>query len=391
MSIILPIDYHTDELPPSPLDASWLAQIPREIAEEHPPKLVLLEGWREGPRKDVGNDALRQMAPKEMRRIQFSGAAEDQILESVARFWMAIETYLDRERPAAMLLWNCGNADQNLWVMLAGERHIPVMHCEHGWLPQTRIFDPLGGYVTGRSGWDVQTCPPAAALVGAAIIRLWRRARQSKHPQGNRHSERVQEFSAKGPALLVAMQLEADGAAVYNEMQFDCQRDFLRKCLTWPGPVLVKAHPNAPGIEWEPPFAEQRRLCKMEVEAKGGMWLDANESLHDLLAIVTAVAAINSNVLFEAAMAGKAVYSFGEGPHFARGFTVEMGAGDSWQVGEQTPEQSAAVCRYVGCMEAYLFPEGAWLPGWDDTKFWGYPFWEYAPQLLQERWESLST
>lgn len=393
MSIIIPIDWHSEELPPAPLDEDWLAQIPPAITKEHPAKLVLLEGWRhrrrKTRRKSVKKNILRQLARKELRRAELSGADYNEILDCLARFWVAAERCLDRERPAAILLWNCGNADQNLWAMLAEQRHIPVMHTEHGWLPHTRIFDPRGGYVTGRSGWDALPDGIAGGWRGAAIIDLWRKGRQSKHEQGGEPSDQVREFCGTGPALLVARQLDSDGAAVYHESEFDCQRAFIRKCLSWPGPVLVKAHPVAEGIEWEPTFAEERRVCQMEVEAKGAMWLDANQSIHDLLPMVAAVTAINSNVLLEAAMMGKPALSFGQGPHSGRGFTVDMGAGDAWPSGEQTPEQWAAVCRQVGRMETYLSPHGAWLSRWRHTAFWGWPFWENAQEVLQERWELL--
>jgi len=389
VSIVIPIDWHAETPPPPPLGADWMAQMPREIAAEHPAQMAFLGDWRAGPRKRVDADILRGVAPKELRRAEVSGADQDAILDLVARFWVAAEKHLDLERPTALLLWNCGNADQNLWAKLAGEHHIPIMHCEHGWLPQTRIFDPVGGYVTGRCEWDVLPSRPAGECLGAAIIRLWRKARLSKHQQGGRPSERTQEFCGTGPALLVAMQLEADGAAVYHETEFDCQRDLIRRCLSWPGPVVVKRHPQAERIEWEPEFAEQRRLCQMEVEAKGGMWLDANESIHELLPIVSAVAAINSNLLLEAAMSGRLALSFGHGPHSGRGLTVDMRAGDSWPVGEQTPEQWAAVCKHVGSMEAYLSPEGAWLPDWDRESFWGFPFWENAQAALAEKWRRL--
>ena len=389
MSIIIPIDYHADELPLPDLQEAWLAQIPPEIAEAHPARLALIEDWRAAPAKQVDEEILRGLAPKEMRRARFSGAGPEPILETVARFWSAAETYLDRGIPDAIALWNCGNADQNVWAMLAGERHIPIMHCEHGWLPQTRIFDPMGAYVTGRSGLDAISDQPASEGMGDSIIQLWRAARLSKHAQGGEPSEAVQEFAARGPALLVAMQLEADGAVVYNEIEFDCQRSFLRRCLSWPGPVLVKKHPAADGLEWEPDFIEHRRLCRMEVEARGGMWLDGNESIHELLPIVHAAAAINSNVLFEAAMARRPALSFGKGPHSGRGFTVDMGVGAEWPTGDQTPAQWAAVCEHVARMEAYLTPEGAWLPTWDHLAFWGAPFWGQAKAALLLRWELL--
>jgi len=366
-----------------------MAQIPPEIAAEHVVQMAFLGEWRGGPRKQVEDDILRRLAPKEMRRSEVSGADQDEILDVVARFWFAAGEYLDRERTAAILLWNCGNADQAVWTLLARERGIPVIHCEHGWLPQTRIFDMLGGYVTGPCGWDGLRHVRVGGWRGKAIIDLWRDARLSKHHQGGKPSERVQEFCKAGPALLVAMQLEADGAAVYQHTEFACQRDFICKCLTWPGPVLVKQHPASEGIEWEPEFAEQRRLCKMEVEAKGGMWLSANESIHDLLRMSSAVAAINSNVLLEAAMSRRAAFSFGHGPHSGRGFTVDMRAGDTWQVGDQTPGQWQAVCEHVARMEAYLVPEGAWLPDWSPESFWGYPYWGHAQAALIQRWEAI--
>jgi len=389
MSILIPVDYHASELPETPLDREWLAQIPPQIAKEHPAKLVCLDDWRDSECKPVGDDILRGIAPKEMRRARFAEAEQAPILENLARFWLAAERYLDRKRPAAIALWNCGNADQNVWAMLATERYIPVMHCEHGWLPQTRIFDPVGGYVSGHSGWDTLGNTPNGEWAGAAIIRLWRRARLSKHLQGGSPTEKTREFCADGPALLVAMQLEADGAAVYNDIEFNCQREFIRKCLTWPGPVLVKAHPVAAAIEWEPAFAEERRLCRLEVEAKGGKWLGANQSIHELMPMVSAVAAINSNVLLEAAMMGKPALSFGQGPHSGRGFTIDMKAGDSWPLGDQTTAQWAATCEHLGRMETYLTPDGTWLPGRELEMFWGFPFWEKAQAQLMERWESL--
>jgi hypothetical protein len=128
----------------------------------------------------------------------------------------------------------------------------------------------------------------------------------------------------------------------------------------------------------------------LEVEERGGLWLDANENIHDLLPMVSAVAAVNSNLLFEAAMCGKQALSFGGGPHAGRGFTVDMSADRLWPTSqEQSPEEWAAVCQHASLMELLLTPEGAWSPGWRHETLWAYPFWRNAREALIVNWHRL--
>jgi len=391
VSIIIPVDYHATAPPSSETAAGWLAQVPAPIAAAHPPELAFVD-WRHARPETEDLAVLAELAPKELRRQSISGADRRLILENVARLWSGARRCLDKRKPAAILLWNCGNADQNAWAMLARERSIPIMHVEHGWLPRTRIFDPVGGYVVGRSDWDRIDHLRVEAEAGASVIEKWRRLGLSKHAQGAEPADSVKRFCRRGGTLLVAMQLETDGASVYHRVEHESQRDFIRHCLKWPGPVLVKRHPVAARVEWEPAFAKRREHCRLEIEAKGGMWLGANENLHGLFPLVGAVAAINSNVLLEAAMAGRPAYSFGEGPHSGRGFTRDRRAGDEWgeeDAAPQTEDERTAVCEHVARMVQYLTPEGAWLPGWSSASFWGGELWADAPARLLSKWRRL--
>ncbi len=390
VSIWIPIDWHAETPPTAELGAGWMAQVPREVADQFPVELIFLGDWRQHRPATKDASRLQSLCKKELRRASITGFDKSIILDEVARFWDAARDRLDRFPAEAILLWNCGNADQQIWTMLAKERGIPVLHVEHGWLPHTRIFDPIGSYVVGRSEWDKICERPADVRVGKAVIERWRKAGLSKHLQGGEPSPEIEEFCRRGPALLVAMQLEADASVVYQETEFDCQLDFLQKCMSWPGPVLVKQHPQAERIEWEPVFYDRRAQCRQEVERRGGLWLGSNESLHGLFSLVSAVAAMNSNVRFEAAMAGKLSIGFGHGPHSRRGFLHEMKTQDAWpEVREQTEDEARAVAIHAARMVEYLTPEGAWLPDWTWEDFWGQELWKEAPKKLMAKWERL--
>ncbi len=286
---------------------SWRASLLTTSARDFEPYLQRHSDWH-------------GIAPDELDRQQ--GMASLQVLD---HFYRAA---LLAAQPALLLVWNGCMARELLLVDMARQAGCPVRFLERGPFPGTLQLDADGVLGASRIAQqhDWQWPEPARQAQAHARWRAfkarlsdtndtWWEQPKSTGPEALRRRLRIPEGKT---VVLFAGQVDHDAQNVLFSPHFKNNLEAFRWFVEQLAPrdevfILGKHHPRS-----------RMPLDGFASAVEGrGVWLNTI-SLADGLALADRVAAVNSNVLLEGAMAGKPCLSLGQGIFSNKHFLYEV-------------------------------------------------------------------
>lgn len=373
------------------------AQIPASVREHVNAEVVGATDWEKAAPWDLPASKLEAFTERERYVANRTGEGTAEKMEVAARVASVIAERLAAKKPAAVMLWNNGFCDAHLWTFFCGELGIPVVHVEHGWLPETWIYDPAGSYILGKSILDDMQTEDGDAAAGRSIIQRWRSLCGSKHKQGpGPIPPEIAWASREGPVLLLAGQLMLDASMIYPACSIRSPEALVNQWDDWSGLVVMKRHPHSERYEGHEKLAAvHARLRERSLRNDRFLYVEENVSIHALLRYAVGASVINSNVGLEAAMRGKPVVQFGDSPYGGRGFTFdarkepERLASGAWAKPSLAAEQ--ATVEFVGMLRRYLSPHGCWAADWapDSSGWWAGSAWGNGAERLADMWRKV--